>query len=130
MDLVVAHHQIRPFDQEEAEVARHVGVLEMGFAQRSRCQQADPRLDTFGLDREARAEALEEGSKALDVHRAVEIREGTRQGETVLKRVAGTRRSLGAITKHPPSAIDASAQIDRIQRKKAAAGRSNALQRM
>ena len=43
---LAAHRQIAAFDQRQAEVARQVGVFEVGFAVRPRRQQHDPRRVT------------------------------------------------------------------------------------
>ena len=48
MNAVAADGEIVALDQQEAEIARERRVLEIGFAEGARRQQADPRLVAVG----------------------------------------------------------------------------------
>ena len=128
-DAVVAHDEVLAVDQEQAEIARQIGVLEIGLVHRSRRQQAGARIvlaierHQFGL------ESLEERRDALDAGGAIDVGNGARQRQAVLDGVAGARRRLRAIVEHPPAAVGAAADVDGIKTQMRAAGRRNADQR-
>ena len=88
MHAAFAHEKVIALDQEEAEIARKIGLLEIGFAQRARRQKADARLGTVGRAAQPGTKSLEEGGEALDIHFVVEKRQGAREHEAVLERVA------------------------------------------
>ena len=54
MDAVAADGEIVALDQQEAEIARQRGVLEIGFAEGARRQQPDARLVAVGAGAQAR----------------------------------------------------------------------------
>ena len=128
-DAVVAHDEVLAVDQEQAEIARQIGVLEISLVHRSRRQQAGARIvlaierHQFGL------ESLEERRDALDAGGAIDVGNGARQRQAVLDGVAGARRRLRAIVEHPPAAVGAAADVDGIKTQMRAAGRRNADQR-
>ena len=64
----VMHDEIVALDQQEAEIARQIGLLEIGLAVRTGRQQADARLRAFGGVGQRGAESAEERREALDVH--------------------------------------------------------------
>ena len=71
MDAVAADGEIVALDQEEAEIARQRGVLEIGFAELAGCQKPDTRLVAVGAGAQAVAERFEERRHPLDIHRFV-----------------------------------------------------------
>ena len=121
--------QILAFDQQKAEIAGEISVLEIGFVHRPGRQQADAGVvaaverEQFGLQR------LKERRHALDARGAIDVGNGARQREPVLDRVAGAGRRLRAIAEHPPASVGAAADIDRIEAQMRAAGRRDADQR-
>ena len=48
MDAPVAHREVVALDQQEAEIAREIGLLEIGLAVGAGRQQADARLAALG----------------------------------------------------------------------------------
>ena len=103
MDAVAADGEVVALDQQEAEIARERRVLEIGFAEGARRQQADARLVAVGAGAQRVAERLEERRHALDIHRLVEIGKGARQHQAIFQRVAGARRRLRAVARAPTS---------------------------
>ena len=79
--------------------------------------------DKLGLKR------LEERRHAFDPRGAINVGNGARQREPVLDRIAGARRRLRAIAEHPPAAVGAAPDIDRVETQMRAAGRRDADQR-
>ena len=61
--------------------------------------------------------------------RAIDVRHGARQREPVLERVAGARGRLRAVAEHPPAAVGAAADVDRVEPQMRAARRRDADQR-
>ena len=128
-DAVVAHDEVFAVDQKQAEIARQISVLEIGFVHRPRREQAGARVvlaierHQFGL------EGLEERRDALDAGGAIDVGNGARQRQAILDGVTGARRRLRPIVEHPPFAVGAAADVDRIEAQMRAAGRRNADQR-
>ena len=123
MDAVAADGEIVAFDQQESEVARQRGVLEIGFAELAGRQQPDSRLVAIGAGAQGIAERLEEWRDTLHIHRFVERRKRARQHETVFQCVARARRRLRPVAQHPPPPIGSAADICGIQAEVSAAGR-------
>ena len=128
-DAVVAHAQVFAFDQKEPEITREISVLEIGFAQRSRRQQADVRVVLAGEGGELGLEGLKERGDAFDARGAIDFRDGARQRQAVLDRVAGAGGRLGAVAEHPPASVGAAPDIDGIKAQMRAAGRGDTDQR-
>ena len=62
-DAVVAHDQVFALDQQQAEIARQIGVLEIGLVHRPRRQQADARVVVaVERDRARRCKAWKNGA--------------------------------------------------------------------
>ena len=114
IDRAVAHRQVAALDQQEAEIAREIGVLEIGLVQRPRRQQADARRLAAGLRRQRAAPGLEERREPLHLHRRIEVRHGARERDAVLQRIAHAGGSLGAVAEHPPAAVRPAAEIGRV----------------
>ena len=88
MHATLAHEKVIALDQKEAEITREIGLLEIGLAQRPGRQKADARLGTPCRTAQSGAKGLEERSETLDIHFVVEERQGAREHEAVLERVA------------------------------------------
>ena len=126
VDAVARDGEIVALDQQEAEIARQCRVLEIGFAEGARRQQADARLVAVGAGAKRVAERLEERRYALDIHRLVEPRKGPRQHQAVFQRIARARRRLGAVAQDPPPAIRTAPDIGGIEVEVAPARRLDA----
>jgi hypothetical protein len=128
-DAVVAHGQVFALDQQEAEITREIGVLEIGLVHRPRREHADAGIvlpverGQLGLER------LEKRRQPLDLELAIDVGHGTRDREPVLQCVAGARRCLRAVAEHPPMAVRGAADVDRIDPQTGTAGRRHADQR-
>ena len=128
-DAVVAHGQILAFDQQEAEIAGEIGVLEIGFIHRPRREQANARI-VLAIERgKLGLEGLEKRRDAFDTRGAVDVGHRARQRETVFDRVTGARGRLRAIAEHPPSPVGATPDIHGVEAQVRAAGRRDADQR-
>ena len=128
-DAVVAHAQVFAFDQQKSEIARKISVLEISLAHRSRRQQANVRVVLAAEGGELGLERLKERCDAFDARGAIDVRDGARQRQAVLDRVAGAGGRLGAVAEHPPAAVGAARDIDGIKAQMRAAGRRDADQR-
>ena len=108
-----AHRQIAAFDQRQAQVAREVGVLEVGLVVRPGREQRDVRVlagRAGGLD--ALDEAAVSGRQAAHVHALEGIGELGRDGRAVFQQVAQARGRLRALRHHPPIALGSARQIE------------------
>ena len=65
-DAIVADGQVLALDQQKAEIAREIGVLEIGLVQRPRRQHADAGIVAAVERRQFHLEGLEERRHALD----------------------------------------------------------------
>ena len=82
--------KIAPFDQEEAEVAGKIGLLEIGLVKRAGGQKTDARVRPLRHRGKAEAESFEEWGKPLDIYVTVEVGESARQDQPIGERIAGT----------------------------------------
>ena len=128
-DAVVAHAQILAFDQQEAEIAREVSVLEIGLAQRPGREQTDMGVVLTAERGELGLKGLEERRHPFDPRGAIDVGNGARQRQPVLDRVAGAGGRLRPVAEHPPAAVGAASDIDRIKAQMRAAGWRHANQR-
>jgi hypothetical protein len=128
-DAVVAHAQIFALDHEKAEIARQIGVLEIGLAHRSGRQHANVRVVLPAERCELGLKSLKERGEALGAARSIDVGDGARQREPVLDRIAGAGWRLRPVAEHPPAAVGAACDIDRIESQMRAAGRCDADQR-
>src|ERR1700677_4253365 len=99
--MAVAHDQIAALDEQKAEVTGEIGLLEIGLAPRAWRQNADARSGALRARAQSGAEFAKERRQPLDIHLAVEARKGLRNDQPILQRIAGARRRLRAIAKHP-----------------------------
>ena len=103
-----------PSTSVKPEIAREVGVLEVGLVVRARRQQHDVRRAVVaGARREQRVlQRAEERREQLDVQLAERVGEQPRDREAVLERVAGAGRRLRARADHAPLAVGAAREIE------------------
>ena len=125
-DAVLADGEVLAFDQKKAEIAREIGVLEIGFVQRSRRQHADAGVVLAVERRQLRLKGLEERRQPLDAQRAIDVRHRARERDAVLQGVAGAGGRLGAIAEHPPSPFRRTADVDGVETQIRAARRRGA----
>ncbi len=114
---VTAHRQILALDQRKAEIARQIGVFEIGFVVRPRGEQDDVRLLVAvegGEGRQAFLLLTEKVGQMLHVQFAELVWKCTRNHQTIFQRIARTGRCLGAIGNRPPAAIRRARQVDRV----------------
>ena len=126
MQLAVAHHEVFALDQQQAEIAGHIGLFEIGLAPGAGGQQADARLAPCGGGGEAGAKIAEEGREALHIHLAIEARQRAGQHQPVLQRVASARGGLRAVAEHPPAPVRPTAHIGGVEAHPAPARRLDA----
>ncbi len=128
IDPVVAHRQIRSFDQREAQIARQKNMLKIGFVVRPRRQQGDQRL--FPIGGRERSELLLQRAKKisqpLHAQGAKDIFVQGRYDEPVLHRITRPRGALGAIAHDPPTAIGRAREIASIKVQESSARRLDA----
>ena len=113
VQALVAHRQIAPFDQRDAQVACQVGVLEIGFVVRPRRQQHDVRIGAGCHGLQALDEAAVGVGQAAHVHGLERVGELGGHGRAVFQQVAQARRRLRALRHHPPEALRPARQIER-----------------
>ena len=89
VQMLAAHDQVGTLHQAQAQVARKVGVLKIGFVVGARGQQRDMRIDT------ARADVLDaiqqrpvRTRQSLHFHGFKALREQVRNGQAVLQQIA------------------------------------------
>ena len=128
-DAAVAHDQIVAFDEQEAEVAGEIGLLEIGRAQRAGRQNPDARFGALAARLEPGAQFAKERREAFDVHLAVEARKRLRDDEAVFQRVARARGRLRAIAQHPPAPVGPAADVGGVEPQPALARRRDAAHR-
>ena len=76
--------------------------------------------------RELGLKSLKERCEPLGAARAIDVGDGARQREPVLDRIAGARWRLRAVAEHPPVAVGAARNVDRVEAQMCAAGRCDA----
>jgi hypothetical protein len=107
VDQLATNRQVLPFDERETEVARKIGMLEIGFIVGARRQEHDQRR-LAGMRSPMRQRVLkfaEEGSKVLDIQVAELLGKGPSDDGAILKCVTSAGGRLGAIGDYPPLAV-------------------------
>ena len=130
VDFAIAHRKVAAFDEQKAEIAGEIGLLEIGFVERTRRQQADARIRSLRHRHEAQTESLEERREPLDIHVAVKRRKSARQDQAIGQRIAGARWRLGAIAENPPAPVRAPADVGSVNMQEFIARRLHADQGM
>src|SRR5258708_212619 len=104
-DAILADSQILAFDQQEAQIAREIGVLEISLIHGPRREHADPRI-ILAIERgKLGLKSLEERRQPLDLEPPIDLGHDARQREAVLPPIAGARGASGALPDHPPTAL-------------------------
>ena len=131
IDALVAHRQVAALDQGVAEVARQIGVLEVGFVIRSGGQQHDARV--VAVARCHVVQRLPQGGKVRrqPLHLAVaqHLGQDARQHLAILQRIAGPGRALGAVGQHPPTTVRRARQVGGVDVQVAVVGHRQAVAR-
>src|SRR5262249_54722638 len=104
-DAIVAHGQILAFDQQEAEIARKISVLEISLIHGPGREHADPRIILPIKRGKLGLKSLEERRQALDLEPGIPLGHGARQRGGFSERIPGARGRLGAVAEPPPMAI-------------------------
>ena len=113
VEALVAHRQVVALDQGQAQVARQVGVLEVGFVVGAGREQGDARVLTLGRQRlDAVHQRPVAGSQALHLHAGKGLGELPCDGDAVFQQVAQTRGRLGALADHPPATIGTVREVE------------------
>ena len=109
VEPVVAHHQVAAFDQRQAQKARQVGVLEIGFVVGAGREQHDAAVALAGLDRahglEVVGQRLVGGDQFLHLHFPERFGKQARDGQSVFQQVAQARGRLRALRDHRPAPV-------------------------
>jgi hypothetical protein len=109
----VAHRQVAALHQGDAQVARQVGVLEIGFVVGAGRQQGDVRV---GAGRGHGPQAIDPGpvagGQALDLQGLERAREQPGDGQPVLQHIAQAGGGLGALRDHGPFPVGAAGQVE------------------
>ncbi len=109
---LVAHREVAALHQSQAEVARQVGVLEIGFVVGARGEQRNvgvgpgAALLLHAVDQRAVG-----AGQALDVQALEGLRKQPRNGQPVLQQVAQARRRLRALRNYPEVTVGPARQV-------------------
>ncbi len=113
VELVGAHGEVTAFDERHAEIARHEGMLEVGFVARPRREQGHAGTRAFGREAcEALHDALEARGQALHGQIAEGLGELLRNDQPVLQQIAEARGRLRALAGHAPQAVGPSHEFE------------------
>ena len=112
VQALVAHREVTALDQGDAEVARQVGMLKVGFVVGPGGEQGNVRI---GAGRAALPDALHQRAvgarQALHLHGFEGLRKQAGNDQAVFQQVAQPRGGLRALRDHPPMALRAARQI-------------------
>ena len=114
VDAVVAHREVAAFDQREAEIARQVGVLEVGLVVRAGREQHDPRRPS---PRGAQWRSDVRTARGRTPPGAAPAARGTSAGRRARRRAGSPAGSPGPKAPacgrhHPPVAIGRARQVE------------------
>ena len=111
---VAAHGEVAALDQRQAQVAREVGVLEVGLVVRAGGQQHDARILPLGAHgAQVGQQRVVGGRQALHPHLAEGLGEQARDEQPVFQQVAQARGRLRALAHHPPVAACVARHVER-----------------
>ena len=114
IEMLAAHGEVAALHQREAQVARQVGMLEIGFVVGPGREQHDARI---GTGRGALAQAVEQravsGGQVLHRHLAEGIGKETRNEQPIFEQIAQAGGRLGALRHHPPVALRIARHVER-----------------
>ena len=115
VELFAAHREVFGLYERQAQVAREVGVLEVGFVVGAGREQGDVRRFALG-HRAAGLEAFDQGlvggGQALHGQRFKGFGEQARDDEAVFEQIAQTRGRLRALREQPPQAIGPAREVE------------------
>ena len=116
---LVAHDQVPTFNQRHTQIARQVGLLEIGFVEGARRQQRQARRLTlgtrFGQHLHRVEQTPETTGQMLHVERPEGLGKQPRDDQAVLHDVAQPRWCLGTLRDDPPVAVRAAGHVKRHQ---------------
>ena len=113
VQALVAHRQVAALDQGQAQVARQVGVLEIGFVVRARREQRNVGvLAGRALAFQVVNQRSVGRGQPLHVERRERLRVQARNGDAVFQQVAQSGWCLRALRHHPPVAVRSARQIE------------------
>ena len=114
VELLVAHQQVAALHQGQAQVARQIGVLKIGFVVRAGREQGDVRISP---GRRALLQTVHQAaigvSQALHRHGLKGLGKLARDQQAVFQQIAQARGCFGALRQHPPAAVRAARQVKR-----------------
>ena len=125
----VAHREIFAFDQLEPEVAREIGVFEVGFVVRTGRQQHRMAGGAARQTDDRVAIVAEKRRQPLHAQFAEQLGKGLANDDAVLERVAETAGRVGPARVHGPRTIRFARDIGRVQVHVHPVRRRHALQR-
>ena len=112
---LATHREVTAFHQRQAQVARQVGVFEVGLAVGARRQQHHARRVAAGHGGGALLQRVQQpavaGGDALHPQFTEGVGELARDDEPVVQHVAQARRALRALRHQPPATVGATRQV-------------------
>ena len=130
---LLAHHQVAAFHQWQPQVARQVGMLEIGFAIGPGRQQHDTRRGAAGDPTRRRLDRIQQPPVAqrdvLHAQFAESVRKLARDDEPVVQHITQPGRALSALRHHPPGAVRRARQVEGDDVQAQPAGRHHAAHR-
>ena len=130
VEMVLAHGEVAPFHQRQAQVARQVGVLEVGLAVGAGRQQHHAgrvaAADQGGALLQCVEQAPVAAANALRPQLAKGVGKLARDHQAVVQHIAQARRPLRALGHQPPAAIRPTRQVKGHHQQALAAGRLRA----
>ena len=108
----MTHQQVAALHQGQAQVARQVGVLEIGFVVGAGREQRDVRIGPCGR---ALLDAIDQCpvgiGQALHRHGLKSLRKLARNQQAIFQQIAQTRGCFGALREHPPATVRPPRQV-------------------
>ena len=125
----VSHRKILPLDQREAQVARQIGVLEIGFVVRPWRQQygIDPAIILRRIGGDGIAQGGIKIRQSGHAQLAEKIRKQAGADDAVFKCIAHAGGRLAAVIDDPPLPVWRARQVHREDMQEAPAGRRDAM---
>ena len=116
IDGIATHGQVVALDQRQAQVARQIGVFEVGLVERTwREDHGHGRVRPFGRAQQARPQAGEEPAHRSHAQLLTHLGVNAGNDLAVFQGVARTRGRLGAVAQHPPATIRRPRQVHGIE---------------
>ena len=130
VEPVFAHGQVAAFGQGDAQIARQIHLLEIGFAVRAGGEQHNAAAGAAGRQPQQRVhqQPVARG-QALHLELAERVREQARDQDAVFQQITQARRRLHPLVDHAPHAVGPARQIEGGDVQPDIAGRRMAVQR-